>query len=154
MSDTDVLAAAHVLEFPYSRSVGEVLGRFFTALRDGRILGIRDSDGRVLVPPTEYDPLTGASLDETVEVGQAGVVTTWTWVPHPREGKHPLDRPFAFALIQLDGADSALLHAVDTGGDEAAMRTGMRVRARWRPDGEREGHIRDIECFEPEEEAA
>jgi uncharacterized OB-fold protein len=28
------------------------------------------------------------------------------------------------------------------------MRTGMRVRARWR--NEREGSIRDIECFEPE----
>jgi hypothetical protein len=27
------------------------------------------------------------------------------------------------------------------------MSTGMRVKIRWR--AEREGHIRDIECFEP-----
>jgi uncharacterized OB-fold protein len=37
---------------------------------------------------------------------------------------------------------------VDTGGDESAVRTGMRVQARWRD--EREGHIQDIECFVPE----
>ena len=38
-------------------------------------------------------------------------------------------------------------HAVDA-GDPARMRTGMRVRPRWR--AERVGSIRDIECFEPE----
>jgi uncharacterized OB-fold protein len=31
------------------------------------------------------------------------------------------------------------------------MRTGMRVRPRWR--AERKGEIRDIECFEPEAKA-
>jgi len=45
-----------------------------------------------------------------------------------------------------DGADTAMLHAVD-GGTPAGMRTGMRVRARWA--AEPVGHIRDIECFEP-----
>lgn len=47
----------------------------------------------------------------------------------------------------MDGADTALLHAVDA-GDERAMKTGMRVKPRWRE--ERTGHILDIECFEPE----
>jgi uncharacterized OB-fold protein len=75
------------------------------------------------------------------------VVTTWAWVARPSP-KHPLDRPFAWALIQLDGADSALLHAVDA-GHESAMSTGMRVRPRWRR--ETVGEIRDIECFEAED---
>ena len=35
-----------------------VIGRFLTGLRDGRILAVRLADGRVLVPPTEYDPAT------------------------------------------------------------------------------------------------
>ncbi len=76
-------------------------------------------------------------------------MTTWAWVYEP-SAKHPLDRPFAWALIRPDGADSALLHAVDA-GRESAMSTGMRVRPRWRP--ETEGSILDIECFEPEESA-
>jgi uncharacterized OB-fold protein len=139
------LTAAHRLEYTYKRSVGPVLGRFFTALREGRILGAKLPDGRVMVPPKEYDPDSGRAVSELVPVSDAGVVVSWAWVARPRE-KQPLAHPFAFALIRLDGADTPLLHAVDA-GDEVRMRTGMRVRARWAP--ERVGHVRDIACFEP-----
>jgi uncharacterized OB-fold protein len=139
------LTAAHTLEYPYRRSVGPVIGAFFTALRERRIVGVRAADGRVLVPPVEYDPESGESLDAVVEVGPAGVVTTWAWVETPRP-KHPLQKPFAWALIRPDGATSAMLHAVDA-GSAAKMRTGMRVTPRWRD--ECEGSIHDIVCFEP-----
>ncbi|MFD0856333.1 hypothetical protein ACFQ07_29100, partial [Actinomadura adrarensis] len=48
----------HVLEFPggYTRSVGPVIGRFLSELRDGRLVGVRAVSGKVLVPPLEYDP--------------------------------------------------------------------------------------------------
>ena len=144
--ELEVLAANHVLEYPYSRSVGPVLSRFFTALRVGRIEGVRAASGMVIVPPTEYDPVSAARTGEPVEVSDAGSVTTWTWVAAPAPTQ-PLDRPFAFALIHLDGAETALLHAV-AAGDEARMSTGMRVRAQWRD--ERVGHINDIVCFVPE----
>lgn len=141
------LQAPHRLEYTYKRSLGDVLGRFFTSLRDGRIEGIKTAAGRVLVPPSEYDPQTGeATSGEWVEVGPAGVVESWTWIAKPR-AKHPLDRPFAFALVKLDGADTSLLHAVDA-GDEGAMSTGMRVRARFADAPI--GQIQDIACFEPE----
>lgn len=147
MSDAPgALTAPHVLEYPYTRSVGPVLGRFFAGLRERRIEGMRARSGRVLVPPQEYDPETAESLDDWVTVGDAGVVTTWAWVSEPRK-HHPLDHAFAFALIRLDGADSAMLHAVDA-VDESRMATGMRVRARWRD--ETQGDIHDIVCFEPE----
>lgn len=149
MSDVPSFAAEHVVAYDYRRSVGAVLGRFFTALRDTRILGSRTADGRVLVPPMEHDPESGESLSELVEVGPGGSVTSWAWVHAPRQ-QHPLRRPFAWALIRLDGATSSLLHAVDA-GQEAGMRTGMRVRPRWR--SQRVGEIHDLECFEPEEAA-
>ncbi len=141
------LAAQHVLEFPYTRSVGPIIGRFLAGLRDRKIEGIRRRDGRILVPPLEYDPDTGEALSEFVEVEQTGVVTTWAWVASPRPN-HPLDRPFAWALIRLDRADTGLLHVVDA-GDPSRMATGMRVRVRWR--AQTEGRIQDIECFELEE---
>jgi len=139
--------ASHVLEYDYRRSVGPVLGRFFTALREKRLVGIRAADGRVLVPPAEADPNTGAALDEFVDVGPGGSVASWAWVHQPRP-VHPLDRPFAYALVRLDGADTGLLHLVDA-GEEARMSTGMRVTPRWR--AERSGAIGDIECFVPED---
>ena len=141
----EVLTAPHALSYAYHRSVGPVLGRFFTALRDRSVLGSKTSDGRVLVPPMEYDPDTGEALEELVEVGPGGVVTSWAWVAEPLRN-HLLARPFAFALIRLDGASSSLLHAVDA-GEEAQMATGMRVTPRWAD--ETSGSILDIACFEP-----
>lgn len=140
------LAAPLDIAFDYTRSLGPVLGRFMTGLRDRRVLGARTADGRVHVPPLEYDPTTHAPVTELVSVPPTGTVTSWTWTDRPLDGQ-PLDRPFGWALIRLDGADTALLHAVDAGTRES-MRTGMRVRIRWA--AERSGHIRDIACFEPD----
>jgi uncharacterized OB-fold protein len=115
-----------------------------SGLRTRRILGSRGDDGRVHAPPAEYDPVTYAPLTELVEVGPEGTVVSWSWMPRPIEGQ-PLDRPFAWALIRLDGADTTMLHAVDA--DHPALHTGLRVRPRWTD--EPVGHIRDIVCFEP-----
>src|SRR5690606_2695053 len=117
------------ISFPYKRSLGPVIGAFMTGLTHQRILGIRCGD-RVLCPPLEWDPETGRELaHDLVEVGPAGTVESWTWVPEPTT-QHPLDRPFAFALIRLDGADTAITHAVDAGSIDA-MFSGMRVAPRW-----------------------
>jgi uncharacterized OB-fold protein len=131
--------------FDYTRSLGPTLSQFMTALAQRRILGSRGADGRVHAPPFEYDPVTSAPPAELVEVGPEGTVTTWSWAGAPLDGQ-PLAHPFAWALIRLDGADTAMLHAVDA-GSSAAMRTGMRVRPRWADSPA--GHIRDITCFEP-----
>jgi len=146
VADTEVLSALHVLEYPYKRSVGPVISRFLTGLIERRIEGIKSASGKVMVPPAEYDPETGAPLSEFVEVRDAGVVTSWAWVAEPRQ-YNPIQEPFAWALIRLDGADTALLHAVRA--PEGSMQTGMRVKASWRP--ERTGLITDIECFVPED---
>lgn len=146
MSDaTESLTAAHQLAYTYKRSLGPVLGRFFTGLRDKQIHGIRTAAGKVLVPPREYDPETGDALEEMVAVADVGVVVSWAWVKAPRPSQ-PLAKPFAYALIRLDGADTPLLHAVDAGSEDT-VRTGMRVKARWVD--EPVGAISDIACFEP-----
>jgi len=129
----------------YTRSLGPTLSQFMTALAGRRILGSRAADGRVHAPPFEYDPVTFAAPGTLVEVGPEGTVVGWSWAPQPLEGQ-PLAHPFAWALIRLDGADTAMLHAVDAGSAEA-MRTGMRVRVRWA--GSPVGSICDIACFEP-----
>lgn len=137
------LSAPLTLSFDYTRSVGPTLSKFFTALRERRILGVRGSDGRVYVPPAEYDPVTYEPLGEMVPVSAVGTVVSWTWQPEPLEGQ-PLDRPFAWALIKLDGADIPLLHAVDAGEPEA-IRRGARVHVHWAD--EPVGAITDIAYF-------
>ncbi|MGW3464607.1 Zn-ribbon domain-containing OB-fold protein, partial [Streptomyces olivaceoviridis] len=141
----EVLKAPLVVEFPFTRSLGPVQSAFLTGLRERVVLGVRTTDGRTLVPPVEYDPVTAEEIHDLVEVAPTGTVTTWAWNHAPRRGQ-PLTTPFAWVLVRLDGADTALLHALDAPGPDA-VRTGMRVRVRWA--GERTGAITDIACFEP-----
>jgi uncharacterized OB-fold protein len=138
------MTATWTLQFPYRRSVGPVIGAFLTGLRDRKVLGVRTATGRVLVPPLEYDPDTGEPTGDLVEVADTGVVEQSAWIAEPLR-THPLDRPFAWVTVKLDGADAALVHVLDAGSPEAAV-PGTRVRVRWAD--EREGKITDIACFE------
>jgi uncharacterized protein len=136
--DVTVFTAPLQLAYPYDRTVGPTLSRFFTGLRERRIEGTIGSDGRRYVPPAEFDPVTGEPCTEWVAAGSSGTVLTWTWDPAAGTG---------WGLVVLDGSDVPMLHRllVDT-PDEIS--TGMRVTARWA--AERSGAIADIEGFAPE----
>ncbi|MAT93060.1 MAG: DNA-binding protein [Halioglobus sp.] len=144
VSQPDVLHQAFELGFTYTRSTGPVVGRFLTELKKRNIVGIKASDGRVIVPPMEYDPDTAEELGEFVEVGQQGEIVSFAWVREPRAA-HPFDRPFAWAMIKLDGADVPMVHCVAAEA-ESDVATGARVQAVWAD--EPRGFITDIRCFE------
>jgi len=136
------------MEFPYKHSTGETIGRFLAGLRDQRrIWGQRVPGQGVIVPPLGYGEIDGADGGEWVAVVNTGTVTAVAVVHEAIEGLHPAAAPFAFVLVRLDGADTALPHVVTDGVDR--VRVGSRVEAVWRPDGERVGSIRDIAAFRP-----
>lgn len=139
------LSAPLRVSFDYTRSTGPVLGRFLTGLRDAELIAARTSDGRVIIPPPEFDPLTHAATTDFVPVASTGTVTSWAWVPEPVEGQ-PFDRPFAWALVTLDGATEPMLHALDVDSPDQ-VHTGQRVEVVWAP--ERIGSITDIAGFRP-----
>ena len=64
------LSAPITVAFDYTRSTGPVLGRFLTGLRDAQVVGGRTSEGKVVVPPPEYDPVTHQQIDDFVEVAE------------------------------------------------------------------------------------
>ncbi|QFU75811.1 DNA-binding protein [Halioglobus maricola] len=144
MSQPEVLNQEFTLGYTYTRSTGPVVGRFLTALKNRSIVGIKASDGRVIVPPMEYDPDTAEELSEFVEVGQEGEIVSFAWVKEPREA-HPMDKPFAWAMVKLDGADVPMIHCV-AADREDSLATGARVKAVWAE--ETVGFITDIRCFE------
>ncbi len=144
MSQPEILNQAFELGYTYTRSTGPVVGRFLTELRNRKIVGIKASDGRVIVPPMEYDPDTAGELTEFVDVGNEGEIVSFAWVTEPREG-HPLDKPFAWAMVKLDGADVPMIHCV-AAASEDALSTGARVKAVWAD--ETIGYMTDIRYFE------
>jgi uncharacterized OB-fold protein len=138
--------AESTLEFPYKHSTGETVGRFLAGLKEQRaIWGRRASGLGVVVPPHGHSEADGSDAGEWVAVASTGSVTAVAVVHAPIAKLHPVDRPFAFVLVRLDGADTALAHVVTDRLDE--IRVGARVEAVWKPDGERRGSILDIASF-------
>jgi uncharacterized OB-fold protein len=144
VTDEQILKAPLIIEYPFKRTTGPIIGAFLTGLREQVLVGSKALDGRVIVPPAEFDPTTGDDLTELVEVGPEGTIATWAWVTEPH-AKHPLDEPFAWALITLDGADTPMLGAVKAGSIDGVA-TGTRVRPVWAD--EREGRIEDLAHWE------
>jgi uncharacterized OB-fold protein len=134
------------MEFPYKHSTGEVIGRFLAGLKEQkRIWGQRVAGRGVVVPPFGYSEIDGSPSGEWVEVKETGEVTAVALVHEPLERQHPFASPFAFVLVRLDGADTAIPHVVRDDLDR--LHVGARVAAVWAPDGERTGSVRDIACF-------
>ena len=132
-----------VMEFPYKHSTGETVGRFLAGLKEQKtIWGQRVKGQGVVVPPMGYSELDAASGGEWVAVQDTGLITAAAIVREPIERLHPYDQPFAFVLVKLDGADTALAHVVRD--DLGQVKVGARVQAEWKPDGERVGSMRDF----------
>jgi uncharacterized OB-fold protein len=138
------LVAPYRLEYPYRRHLGPVLGAFFSALKRGEILGVRSAAG-ILVPPSEYDPISAAPLAEMVPLDGSGTVGAYTWIASPQP-HHPLATPFAFGRIRLDGACSDWIHAIDA-PQELLTAGRLRVAPRWATP--RRAAIGAIEAFVP-----
>ena len=134
-------------DFPVSHlyTMGVAGERFFRELKaSGRFLATRCAAcDHVYVPPSTFCPRCFAALEEWTEVGPQGTARAVTAAHHGADGRR-LDRPETLALIQLDGADSLLLHRVD---GEVAI--GGRLEAVLKVATERQGSILDVLHFRP-----
>jgi hypothetical protein len=134
------------MEFAYKHSTGEVVGRFLAGLKEQKtIWGQRVAVQGVVVPPLGYSEIDASPSGEWVAVASTGVVTAAAIVHNPIERLHPFSQPFAYVLVKLDGADTALPHVVKSDLDK--LRVGSRVEAEWKADDQRVGSILDIACF-------
>lgn len=134
------------IKVPYKWSVGEVGSRFLTTIRDEqRFLANRcPVCGRIFVPPRANcgSCFVAIGADDWLQVGPQGTVTSFT-VVSDGHAIRPVSGDFAYALIRLDGADTAICHLVTENLD--SLRIGSRVEAVFSP--ERRGDISDIKAF-------
>jgi len=135
---------------PNTYSAGAVGSKFLTTLRDkGKILGTRCAAcNRVYVPARSVCTDCFAQLDEWVEVGDKGTVLTYTIDQESKPVIQPTEPPIVYAIIQLDGADTGLVHMLGEVAPER-LSVGLRVQAVFKPKTEREASILDIKHFKP-----
>ena len=84
-------------------------------------------------------------MDEWVEIGTQGTVKGFTVVTHSTPVL-PLEPPFAYAIIALDGADTDFVHLINE-SDPNKLKVGMRVEAVFKEKPRK--RILDIEYFNP-----
>lgn len=131
----------------YTYSAGPIRSKFLIELRDNkRIMGTKcPVCNRVYLPPRPTCFVCFSQLDKWVEVSDKGTLMTYTVVYQP-EPAHPVDVPFVFGIIKLDGADTSIAHLVSEVNPED-LRIGMRLQAVFNE--ERQGSILDIKYFKP-----
>lgn len=122
--------------------------KFFTALKArGELLGTRCGPCRqVYVPARRFCERCFAELNDEVKVGPAGTVKSFS-LCHVDDDGRPLRQPAAFALVQLDGATTVLLHRLLDVKDGSQVAIGGRVTVVIKPKTKRTGSILDIEGF-------
>lgn len=80
-----------------------------------------------------------------MEIDNQGTLESYT-VVHYSLPVHPLQPPFAYGIIQLDGADTGLTHFLgEVRLDE--LKVGLRFKAVFKEN--RTGNILDIKYFKP-----
>lgn len=135
-----VTMMAQRIEIEYHTPVSPLQRRFDERLADGVITGQRcPVCTKVYVPPKGFCPICSVLTPEEIEVGDRGVVTSFTViVPIQYPGQTETEE-YVLANVLLDGADSTIGQQRIEGIPHDEVRTGMRVRAEWSHGGERAG---------------
>jgi uncharacterized OB-fold protein len=143
----EILSATRNFDSIFSYDAGAIRSRFLTDLRDHKkITGMRcPKDNIVYVPVRSVCLKCFSNLTEFVEVGQTGTLTTYSIVYRPQP-YYPVETPFVYGIIKLDGADTGLVHFVNE-VDPQQVRAGMRVEPVFKE--ERVGSVLDIKYFKP-----
>jgi uncharacterized OB-fold protein len=140
------------IRLEYDFTPGASRSRFLRGLAEGKILGERcPKCGKVYVGGgSGACARDGVPTKETVELPDVGTVTTFCVVNLPFAGQ-TIEIPYVSASILLDGADIPLMHLIQEVKAED-VRMGMRVRAEWKPEGERAPSMDTIKYFKPADE--
>lgn len=134
----------------YSWAAGVAISRFLNELKEGRIIGRKCFKcARTLVPPRMYCEQCFRPTDDWAFVKDTGTVNTYS-ISHVAADASRLKEPLLVAVVELDGASPGMgiLHTLSE-VEPSRVQIGMKVRAVWKPAGEREGAITDIRYFKP-----
>ena len=135
----------------YAWDAGVAIGRYLAELKKGRIIGTRCRYcRRTVVPPRTVCEWCFKPMSEWVYLQNTGVVNTFslcyvTW------DMVRVKEPLIPAVVEIDGASPGMgiLHLLSE-VDLKEVKSGMKVKAVWKPSEEREGAITDIKYFKPE----
>ncbi|MGH8921659.1 MAG: Zn-ribbon domain-containing OB-fold protein [Actinomycetes bacterium] len=142
MTDTaDPLVTTELVTLHYRELLPANVVRFGDSLVAGKFLGGRcPACQRLYVPNRGFCSLCVVPIGpgDELEVGDRGVVASFTIIAPVKYYGQTKTEPFIFASILLDGTSSPLRGQDVTGLPHEQVRAGLRVRAVWKPPAERD----------------
>ena len=144
----EVLVMDGRIKVPYSWSAGEVGTSYLESLRDKKkFLGTRCPECNIVYHvPRMHCPDCFTECERYVELGSEGDLVTYTIARKHHPQLSPLDAPFGYGVIRLDGADTGFVHLLAE-FEEGDLKAGARVEAVFAD--ERVGSVLDVRYFRP-----
>ncbi|MFX1526194.1 MAG: Zn-ribbon domain-containing OB-fold protein [Promethearchaeota archaeon] len=135
------------IKVPYKHTAGAYVEKFITHIgKEHKIMGVKcPKCKKVFVPPKMICFECFEKMEEWIEVENIGTVTGFTVITHSTPVL-PLESPFAYARIRLNGADTDFVHLINE-SDPNKLRVGMKVEAVFKEKPRK--RILDIEYFKP-----
>lgn len=156
-NDTEPRTKSATWHIEYEHAMGDIAQEFFRRVEeDAEIYGRHCPQcERVLIPPREFCDQCFTETDSWEQVEDEGEIHSLTIQHYTYEGLP--DPPLAIVRVDLDGADTGLLHWADSEDIDLSdpdvyrdeLSVGTRVKANWKDADDRTGEITDIEHFEP-----
>jgi acetyl-CoA C-acetyltransferase len=149
----EVPSFSYAPDLRYAWDNGFALTTYLDGFRKGRIRGSHcRSCGRMMIPARAFCELCNLdSVDRYYDLPDTGTVKTYT-LSHVDWASLPLPEGVVdiFAVVEIDGCpeDMGLVHKLGEVQPED-VHIGMRVKAVWKPEAEREGSVTDLEYFRP-----
>lgn len=137
-------------EVQYCWSLGPAMSRFLEELKAGNIVARKCKRcDRVIVPPRMFCEYCYGPTDEWVYLDDTGTIETYS-ISYLDPDANIIEEPILIGVISIDGASSkhGFMHYFGE-MDKDEIEIGMKVKAVWKPEDEREGSINDIEYFKP-----
>lgn len=150
---TDVEHIAYTPDLRYAWDNGQALTTYLEGFKAGKIRGSRCGRcGRIMVPARAFcEECNLRVVDDWYDLGDTGTVMTYTnshvdW----DSSMLPDGRIRTFAVIAIDGAspEHGLLHHLGE-VEPDKVHIGMRVKAVWKDEADREGCVTDVKYFRP-----
>lgn len=136
-------------KFEYAYDCGIGYGRYFAELKKGRIVGTKCKRcGRILLPARYFCEWCWRPTDEWVYLEDTGTVNTFS-ICYTDWLARRIKEPELPAMIEIDGSGGVAIMGKLGEVEPKDIRIGMRVKAVWKPEGERIGAITDIKYWEP-----
>jgi uncharacterized OB-fold protein len=155
LSDEDfkqgrILTTFWVADAKYAWDTGVAIGKYLEGLKQGIILGVEcDKCHRKMVPPRAFCEWCFKPIDNWIVLSDTGTVNTFSLCYVTWDVKR-IEEPQIPAVIEIDGADKGMgiLHLLGEVNPKDVF-IGMRVKAVFKPEKEREGAITDILYWKP-----